>query len=291
VEEAGLAEDPGVHLRMKYAICNELFEGWSLGDLCRQVAELGYQGIEIAPFTLAPLVTDILPDQINEIRTQAQDAGIEIVGLHWLLAKVEGFHVNSPDASVRRKTSDYLARQVELCGKLGGKVMVFGSPGARKVLPGVSTEQAMEWTAQTIRDFLPALADHDVSFCLEPLSTAETNFLNTADEAQTLMQMIGDPRVLVHLDVKAMSAEPTPIPEIIQKHRDHTGHFHANDPNLRGPGMGKVDFLPIFRALQETHYKGWVSVEVFDYLPDPVTIARESIDYMKRIEASLGGSA
>ncbi len=113
--------------------------------------------------------------------------------------------------------------------------------------------------------------------------------LNTADEAATLMEMIGHPNVVVHLDVKAMSAEPTPIPDIIRKHRPHTGHFHANDTNLRGPGMGDVDFKPIFRALRETSYDGWVSVEVFDYKPDPVTIARESIDYMRRIEASLGG--
>jgi sugar phosphate isomerase/epimerase len=274
---------------MKYAICNELFEGWSFGDTCREIARLGYTGIEIAPFTIAPLVTDILPDQINEIRSEALQAGIEIVGLHWLLAKVEGFHINSPDPQVRHRTADYLAKQVELCSKLGGRVMVFGSPGARKVLPGVSPPQAMEWTAETIGRFTRALTDHDVLFCLEPLSTAETNFLNTADEAATLMEMIGHPNVVVHLDVKAMSAEPTPIPDIIKKHRPHIGHFHANDPNLRGPGMGDVDFKPIFRALRETSYKGWVSVEVFDYKPDPVTIARESIDYMRRIEASLGG--
>ncbi len=274
---------------MKYAICNELFEGWSFGDTCREIARLGYTGIEIAPFTLAPLVTDILPDQINEIRSEASQAGIEIVGLHWLLAKVEGFHINHPDPTIRRKTADYLSKQVELCGKLGGRVMVFGSPGARKVLPGISPPQAMEWTAETIRQFTQALADHDVLFCLEPLSTAETNFLNTADEAATLMEMIGHPNVVVHLDVKAMSAETTPIPDIIQKHRPHTGHFHANDPNLRGPGMGEVDFTPIFRALRDTSYKGWVSVEVFDYKPDPITIARESIEYMRRIEASLGG--
>ncbi|MBY0585783.1 sugar phosphate isomerase/epimerase [bacterium] len=274
---------------MKYAICNELFEGWSFGDTCREIARLGYTGIEIAPFTLAPLVTDILPDQINEIRSEARSAGVEVVGLHWLLAKVEGFHINHPDQAVRDRTADYLAQQVELCGKIGGRVMVFGSPGARKILPGVSPRDAMEWTAETIRRFTPALEEHDVLFCLEPLSTAETNFLNTADQAEQLMHMVDHANVCVHLDVKAMSAESMSIPAIIAKHRDHTGHFHANDPNLRGPGMGDVDFTPIFQALGDTGYDRWVSVEVFDYKPDPVTIARESIEYMRRIESSLGG--
>ena len=49
------------------------------------------------------------------------------------------------------------------------------------------------------------------------------------------------------------------------------------------PGMGDIDFVPILAALNEVGYDGWVSVEVFDYDPGVEALARESIDYMKRI--------
>jgi sugar phosphate isomerase/epimerase len=90
------------------------------------------------------------------------------------------------------------------------------------------------------------------------------------------------PNFVLHLDVKAMSSEQTPMAELIRRYAPAAGHFHANDANLRGPGFGDVDFVPIFRELAAAGYDRWVSVEVFDYKPDPQTIARDSIDYMRR---------
>lgn len=119
------------------------------------------------------------------------------------------------------------------------------------------------------------------------MAPTEADFINTAAEAQAILDQLDHPGLGLHLDVKAMSSEQDPVPEVIHRHIANTGHFHANDPNLRGPGFGETDFVPIFQALKDTNYQGWVSVEVFDYKPDPETIATESLRYMKECEAKL----
>jgi len=159
--------------------------------------------------------------------------------------------------------------------------MVFGSPAQRRIPGGATREQAAEWAADTFHRAAPVLAETNIDVCLEPLSPPEADFLNTIDEALALLHRIDHPRFGLHLDVKAMSTEQAATPALVRQHGGRAGHFHANDVNRRGPGFGSTDFVPIFEALQASGYGGWVSVEVFDYTPDPVTIARESLRYMR----------
>jgi sugar phosphate isomerase/epimerase len=277
-----------MHAPIRYAICNETFGDWPLAKACDFAASCGYSGIEIAPFTLASLATDLPAAARGEIRRTIARAGLDCVGLHWLLAKTEGFHVAHPDADVRGRTVDYLGELARLCHDLGGRVLVFGSPKQRSLMPGVSPEQAVDHIHEVFSRLVPVLESTDTVVALEPLSPAETDVLTTAAETRRLIERIGSQHVRLLLDVKAMSSEESPIPEIILASARELEHFHANDVNLQGPGFGGVDFAPIFSALDEVRYAGWVSVEVFDYAPGPERLARDSIDYMRRIEESLG---
>ena len=272
---------------MRYAICNETFEGWDHARVCRFVAELGYTGLELAPFTLAPRITDVTMDQRRLLRRQAEDCGVAITGLHWLLAKTEGLQLTSPDEAVRRRTADYLVELARACRDLGGDLMVFGSPAQRRIPAGATRAQAADFALDTFCRAVPGIADCGVKLCLEPLAPAEADFINTCAEAVALLDRLPHPNFVLHLDVKAMSSESTPIPELIRRYAGRTGHFHANDANRRGPGFGETDFVPILRALKATTYPGWVSVEVFDYSPNPETIARESIRYMRECEERI----
>jgi sugar phosphate isomerase/epimerase len=294
------AEEPAKPFPFKYAICNELFGDWPFEKAFAFSAECGYTGVEIAPFTLGLLASKISAAQRSEVVKQAKSAGLEIIGLHWLLAKTEGFHLTSPDAAVRRKTADYFGELANLCADLGGRIMVLGSPKQRDLAPGMSKEQGMKHAAEVLQAVAPTLEKTKVVIALEPLAPVETNFMNSIAEAAELAQLVDSPTCRLHFDCKAMAGEKgaeglSPaevssryIPDLIEKYRKLAVHFHANDPNRQGPGFGKLDFVPIIKALADINYPGWVSVEPIDYAPGVEKLAKDSIAYLKRCVAKSG---
>lgn len=265
---------------MKYAICNETFCDWPLDKSLGLARDCGYTGWEIAPFTLTDDIRGYSQSDRATYRRLVEQGGFEIIGLHWLLAKTEGLYLTTEDVETRRRTSDYLCELARLCSDLGGQTLVLGSPQQRNVPDGQSMDSAMKCAADVIREAADEFAKQSVKLAIEPLGREEGNFLNLAADGRRLIQMIDHPHVRLHLDVKAMSDEPTPTPQIIRDNADLMIHFHANDPNRQGPGMGDVDFVPIFAALSDIDYQGWVSVEVFDYTPGIERLVTESMSNM-----------
>jgi sugar phosphate isomerase/epimerase len=270
---------------LKFAICNETFGDWDWSKAFELARSIGYTGLEVAPFTLGANATSIPSQARRDYARLAQDHGLRIIGLHWLLAKTEGFHLTTADVTVRQRTTEYFHRLVELCADLGGEVMVLGSPLQRNFPSTMTHDEAMKNAVETLQPVIPILESHRVRIALEPLGPVEGNFLNHAYQAREMIALLGSPMIQLHLDVKAMSSEGPPIEQIIRDHRDLMIHFHANDPNRLGPGMGDVDQRPIFAALKEVDYVGWVSVEVFDYSPGVENILRQSWDNMQRAMA------
>ncbi len=268
---------------MKFGMCNEFCEGWDFREVCRLAADAGYDGVEIAPFTLADSVEDISYARRQEIRDTAANAGPEIIGLHWLLVKPEGLHLNSPEESVRQKTVDYLHAEIDFCAEIGGDKMVVGSPQQRNVLPGQSYQEVWNRGVEVFGELADHAREKGVCLCIEPLGADETNFIHTAAQARRFVEAVGHPNFRMMLDVKAMCQDEQPIPVIIRESAEHLEHFHANDASRQGPGFGDTDFVPIAAALQQIGYDGYVSVEVFDFSAGPEKIARKSIEYLRRV--------
>jgi sugar phosphate isomerase/epimerase len=255
---------------MRFGICNELFKEQSIEEAFRYVSSIGYNGIEVAPWTITPSVLDVVEDDLERIRVAAESARIEIIGLHWVF---------------RLETLRYLEKLVELCYGLGGKILVFGSPNQRRILKGLSYDDAWAYAYETLgmSSFLDILEKYDVTFCLEPLSKDQTNFINHATEAIRFVKEINHPKFQMMLDGYSLTWEESKISDIIRECGPFLGHFHADDETKKGPGNGHLDYKPIAKALGDIDYDGYVSVEVHDFDLDPEETAERSIRFMKSV--------
>jgi len=275
---------------LKISICNELFQGWPIERVFEYAARLGYDGVEISPFTLADSVTEISTKRRNAIRRAAEDNGIEIVGLHWLLVKPEGLYINHPDEYIRIQTQEYIEALIHFCADIGGKVLVHGSPHQRTIKEGWNSKESWDYAKETFKISLKAARQRNVFYCLEHLSPDQTNFINTVEEAIRFVKEVRHPNFKMVFDCRSASTSEKSLTEALLQALDsgYLRHVHMNDANGSGPGFGETNFTPILKTLLKNGYKGYISVEVFNFDPDPQTIASRSIGYLKGLLEGLG---
>ncbi|MBK7791465.1 MAG: sugar phosphate isomerase/epimerase [Betaproteobacteria bacterium] len=277
---------------MQIALCNEVLQPLSFAQQCALAAALGYDGLEVAPFTLAPNPLDLTDAQAREYARVASDHGLAITGLHWLLVAPAGLSIVCADAALRGRTADAMCRMVELCAAMGGRYLVHGSPKQRSVPPGESRGAALERARECLARAAGAAQRCGVTYCIEPLAPVDTDLFNTVSEAARLVDDIGSPAFRTIIDCCAAGqAEAEPVAALIARWwpTGRLAHVQINDPNHRGPGQGEMAFAPIVAALQSVGYGGVLAVEPFDYVPDGPGCAARAIGYLRGLlEASEG---
>ena len=279
---------------MKFALCNEVLQPLPFARQCELAAALGYDGLEVAPFTLAPDPTELTDAELEGFRRTAEDHGLKIFGLHWLLVAPAGLSIVSADPALRQRTKQVMVRLVEMCAALGGSYLVHGSPKQRSVPEGSTREQAWERARECLSGAAAAAARCGVTYCLEPLAPRETDLFNTVEECVRMVEEIGEPALRTMIDCSAAGqAEQLPVDQLMLQWmpKGVIGHVQVNDPNRRGPGQGDLDFAPILDAMawseNEGHFPGIVGVEPFDYVPDGPGCAARSIGYLRGVLAGL----
>ncbi|MGB2865568.1 MAG: TIM barrel protein [Sedimentisphaerales bacterium] len=281
---------PGKWTGFKYAMCNESMAELSWAEQCRIVSDVGYEGIEIAAFTLVEEgVQEIGPTGRKEIVSVMKDAGLECVGLHWLLAPPpKGLHFTTPDAGIRRKTVTYLDALIDFCGDLGGSYMIFGSPKQRDT-KGISIEQAKKYFAEG----LTAVADHaqqrGIEVLVEPLGKRTTDVVNTLAEASQLAEQVNRQAIGMMFDFNNTVDETEPFDLLLRKYHKNIHHVHVQEMGGKHLGTGTAvnDYVKAFQVLKDMRYNHWISLEVFDFSPGGRTIAEESMNTLKQIEGKL----
>ncbi len=275
---------------MKLALCNEVLQPLAFEQQCIVAAQLGYDALEVAPFTLAPDPHALRQPDANKLLRTAQSHGLCISSLHWLLVKPDGLSLVTGDAALRQRTIKLLRQLIDFAGYCGAAVLVHGSPKQRSPEPGQSVQDATFRLEEVLAELAPHALDAGVTYCIEPLSPFETPVINTVAEAAALVDRIGSPALRTMLDVSAASqSETQPVHEVLAQYltSGHITHVQVNDKNRRGPGQGATPQGPVLQVLHDAQYSGWVAVEPFEYLPDGPGCAAFSAGYVRGLWAEL----
>ena len=278
--------------QFRQSICSEVYKDWAFPDACKSIRAIGYDGIEIAPFTLAEDPAKISPDKRSEYRSVMEGEGLQFVGLHWLMVAPKGLHVTTPDKPLRDRSWKHIQNLIDLCADLAGDrqdngVLVFGSPQQRSTTGGASREVATRHFIDGVRSVAPHAEQRRVTLLIEPLPRAQCDVMLSLQEAAAAVQEIGSPAVQTMFDVHNAIDEAEPHSTVVNRHFEVIRHVHVNELDGRHPGTGDYNFLPVLETLARRDYQGWVSLEVFDFSPGAEKIASDSLRYIKGQVAKL----
>src|SRR5688572_18210997 len=275
---------------MRIALCNEVIAPMPFPQQCEYAAKLGYDGLEIAPYTLSEEPHRMGAARIAAARAAAEDAGIAVTGLHWLLIKPAGLSISAKDENVRKRTVEVMHSLIDLCAELGGKYLVHGSPQQRRVEAGETRAAAMARAQECFAAVAGRAQKAGVLNCIEPLASDQTPLINTLEEAAGMVAGIGSPSIKTMIDCSSAGRmEKEPLNALVERWlpKGAIAHVQVNDRNRRGPGQGEQRFAPLFASLKKNRYGGDVAVEPFDYVPDGPGAAARAIGYIKGILEAL----
>jgi sugar phosphate isomerase/epimerase len=273
--------------RFRHAICNEVFEKRAFAGACKAIREAGYEGIEIAPFTLSEDPAGIPAAKRKEYRDVIESEGLKFVGLHWLMVAPKGLHVTTPDTALRERSWRHVRDLINLCADLGpGGVMVFGSPAQRSTTGGATRAQATAHFIEGLASVAPHAVARGVTVLVEALPKP-CDVVTTLDEAASAVRRIDSPGIRTMFDTHNAIDEAEPHAVLVERHFDLIRHVHVNEMDGRHPGTGSYDFKPVLRVLRRRNYQGWVSLEAFDFSAGADTIARESLRFLEGEIAKL----
>jgi D-psicose/D-tagatose/L-ribulose 3-epimerase len=266
----------------RFSVCNEVFENTPFEKTCRTVRALGYAGIEIAPFTLAEFPNTISSRDRAGYRRVMEEEGLAFAGLHWLMVSPKGLHVTTPDMALRARSWDHIRHLIDLCADLGdGGVMVFGSPNQRNTTGGMTRERAKAVFTEELGRVAPHAEERGVRILVEALPAGQSDVINTLAEAVDIVKEIDSPAVRTMFDTHNAVDEAVPHTELIRRYFEYIAHVHVNEMDGREPGTGNYDFGEILSTLWELKYKGWVSLEAFDFSRGADIIAGGALQHLK----------
>ncbi len=220
-----------------------------------QLKEVGVDGIEIPVF----VPTDLNPQAVR--KTCEEHA----MNLHFCSVNPDGMNPISDDDAVRAKTIAHWKTLIRTAAEAGADQIVGPTYSPVGYLPGRRrTEDEWKWGVEFHQALDEDLAQARVTMAVEPLNRFETYFLNTAADAVRFIEEIGSERIGILLDTFHQNIEDKDVADAYRTCGKHLMHVHTCENDRGVPGSGHVDWPGVLRAIKDTGYDRWLTIESFN---------------------------
>lgn len=244
---------------MKFAFSNIALPSYAHSAELRAAAEIGFEGIEVAPSRQwAEVYGGVSAKDVELYRADIETAGLQCVGLHSLLYGLPDLGLFA-NGDRREDLMAFMVRLSAICRDLGGRTLIWGGGRNRGSL---SLPEANEYATEFLREFAFQIEGHGTVLCFEPLGPGDSDFINSVYDSITTVKAVDHPAVQVQLDAKALMQNDEVSEAVFTAAAPYLVHFHVNEPDLGVlDDTGLMPHSAIARLLAAIEYKGFVSLE------------------------------
>jgi len=233
--------------------------------LLPRIKAAGFDGVEVPMYKGRDFA-------VAALRRGLADTGMDCTICSVL---VDGLSLISEDAEIRAKAIEQLRENIATTAEAGAKIIAGPLYSPVGYLTG-KRRTAEEWNraVDCWQQLGPWLAQHEVVAAIEPLNRFETFFLNTADDAASFCDEVGHRNVGILFDTFHANIEEKNIADGYRTVARHLIHVHTCENDRGTPGTGHVEWVPVFEAINEIGFDGWLTIESFgSNIPEIATAA------------------
>lgn len=267
--------------RAKISIRENMAPGANYTERCRNLVELGYDGIEIT--------SEYKLSDCAMINAATKETGIKPV-----LTSCGAACLVDPRRDEREKGVQLLIQHLEVCAEVGAIGVIHP--------PLIATKMNIGGPRQRIPDLLPLAStqklEHDLLVALyqqickraeqlgtciiiEPLNRYEQWWPCTLAQGAEICKAVGSPSCRLMADFFHMHIEETDIGKAIADCVDYIVNVHIADSTRLTPGTGLTDFKPGFKALKKGGYEHYLGLESGVPGPDRMAELKRAAEYTR----------
>jgi fructoselysine 3-epimerase len=277
---------------MKYAFNTWVYSSfpvwvpsYPLDEVIRRLARIGYDGIEIGCAAPHAFPAHLSAGRRKELRGILETEGLKAVSLLPAPGGGPGNNPASPLSEERQSTLDHYKEVVDLAADLGVPLVLYI---AGWLVFGTTREEGFRYSTDCLAALARYAATRNVTIVVEPTS-ADSNLIETADDALEIMHAAGSPNVKVMFDTYHVMYRNEVPSDYVQSMAAHLAHIHCADTDRRAPGDGEVNWRGVLQAVKDVGYEHYLTMEIgFNTRRgDPDSYAVRALSYLKNLEQLL----